>query len=141
MIILMIERESEAGKIAWFNTQFNKAVRTKIAFTIIRLIDKQFSYNKLLYKLITKKNLKVSYSCSGNIAKRINAHNTNILAPNENLASTEKKCDCQYGNDRGRVYLANNVVQCESEKFYIGVAEEYWKRRCYNHKMSMTIQK
>lgn len=93
MIILMKERKPEAAKITWFSTQFNKAVRTNIAFTIIRLIDKHFSYNKLLYKLITKNNLKVSYSYSGNIAKRINAHNTSVLAPNENLASIEIKCN------------------------------------------------
>lgn len=48
---------------------------------------------KLLHKLFNENNLKLSYSYSSNMAKRINAHNVNVLATKDDLASIGRKCN------------------------------------------------
>lgn len=109
-------------------------VKTNIASAAIKLMVKLFADEKLLHKLFNKNNLKVSYSCSGNMPKRINAHDINIL-----YTHMHRQCNCRNKCPLGEACLIKNVVYCSGseEKLYIGGGDGEWKSRFHNHKMSM----
>ena len=54
-------------KIIWFNPPYNKNVLTKVGNQFLKLINKHFPRHHKLYKLFSKNNVQVSYSCMPNI--------------------------------------------------------------------------
>ena len=55
----------------WFNPPFNANVSTNVAKTFLRLIDKHFTRSYKLNKVFNRNTVKVSYSCTENMAKLI----------------------------------------------------------------------
>ena len=71
-------------KIIWFNPTYCMSVKSNIGKTFLSLLRKHFPKGSALNKIFNKNTVKVSYSCMGNIASVITAHNKNILQPNKN---------------------------------------------------------
>ena len=65
-------------KIIWFNPPFNANVSTNIVKIFLRLVDKHFPRSHKLYKIFNRNKVKVSYSCTENMANIIKGHNNNI---------------------------------------------------------------
>ena len=68
-------------KIIWFNPPFNANVSTNVAKTFLRLIDKHFPRSHKLNKIFNRNTVKVSYSCTENMA--------NIKGQNNKLTNTK----------------------------------------------------
>ena len=66
--------------IIWFNPPYSENVQTNIASSFLRLIDKHFPKSHVLHKIFNRRNVKVSYSCTGNMSSIIKSHNTKILS-------------------------------------------------------------
>ena len=69
-------------------------VWTNIAKSFLCLIDKHFPKSHKLHKIFNRNNLKVSYSCTTNMANIIQSRNRKILNENDK-ASNEKKWNCR----------------------------------------------
>ena len=67
----------------------------------LKLIDKHFKHNNILYKISNRKTLKISYSCTKNIFQIINNHNKEIIKEfhdrrnNNNNNGKQNECDCK----------------------------------------------
>ena len=90
--------------------------------------------------------LKVSYSCMGNVASILSAHNRNILYPKK----SEFGCNCRSMTDCSLdnkcltlkiVYQADVWNDTNDEKFYLGVSETPFKERFRNQKKEFTYKK
>ena len=86
--------------------------------------------------------MKVSYSCTQNVASIINSHNKKLL----NVKNQEEKpCNCRKKEEcplEGKCRGGNVVYKCETsvaghpKRVYLGTAEGDFKTRYYNHKKS-----
>ena len=123
----------------WFNPPFNKEVKTNIGRQFLRLIDKNFPIGNPLSKILNRKTIKISYSCTDNVEHIIARHNKKILSeprPNQR----EKECSCR---DKKACPVQNKCLT-ESVVYkatletaeYIGVTDNSFKTRYTNHKAS-----
>ena len=110
----------------------------------MRLVKRHFSKEHPLHK---KNTLKVSYSCMGNVASVLSAHNRNILYPKK----TGFGCNCRSKTDcplENKCLTSKIVYQADvrtdtndKKKFYLGVSETPFKERFRNHKKEFTHKK
>ena len=61
--------------VIWFNPPFNSNVKSNIGKTFLKLIKKHFPTTNRLYKIFNRNTLKLSYSCTSNIANIVKQHN------------------------------------------------------------------
>ena len=80
--------------IIWFNPPFGQNVEMNVAKSFLQLVDKHFPRSHKLHKIFNRNNLKVSYSCTTNMANIIKSHNQKILNEN-NGVSNERKYNCR----------------------------------------------
>ena len=66
-------------KVVWYNPPYNKALKTNIGKEFLNLIDKHFHAKNPLQKQLNRHTIKISYSCTPNMAKIIAGHNKSIL--------------------------------------------------------------
>ena len=81
----------------WFNPPFTQTVKTNVAKSFFRLLDKHFPKSHLLYKIFNRNTIKVSYSCTNNVSQMIKQHNRNISNKKEkqtNLCNCRNKNQC-----------------------------------------------
>ncbi|KAL9983795.1 hypothetical protein ACROYT_G006025 [Oculina patagonica] len=135
--------------IIWFNPPYSQNVRTNIAKSFLCLIDKHFPKSNKLHKIFNRNNLKVSYSCTTNMANIIKSHNQKILNES-NAASSEKKCNCRNKNlcpldgtclTKNIIYEATVTTTSGNSRTYIGMTEHEFKTRYNNHKLSFKDRK
>ena len=88
---------NRSRNIIWFNPPYSQNVRTNIAKSFLGLINKHFPKSNKLHKIFNRNNLKVSYSCTTNMANIIKSHNQKILNENS-TTSSEKKCNYRNKN-------------------------------------------
>ena len=133
----------------WFNPPYSQNVRTNIAKSLLFLIDKHFPKSHKLHKIFNRNNLKVSYSCTTNMANIIKSHNLKILNENDE-ASDKKKCNCRSKNlcpldgaclTKNIIYEATVTTSSDNARIYIGMTEHEFKTRYNNHKLSFKDRK
>ena len=89
------EKKKCKTKVIWFNPQFSLNVKTNVGKIFLRLVKRHFPKENPLHKIFNKNTLKVSYSCMGNVASVLSAHNRNILYPKK----SEFGCNCRSKTD------------------------------------------
>ena len=72
-------KKTRKRKITYFNPPYNKNLKTNIGKEFLKLIDKNFPKDNPLSKIINRKTVKISYSCTSNMRSIITAHNKGIL--------------------------------------------------------------
>ena len=113
----------------------------------MKLINKRFPKSSKFHKIFNHNSVKVSYSCTDNMAKTIKSHNKNISSkpPTET-----KPCNCRDKTNcpmNGKCCSANVIYKCtvstpnKENKVYIGLTEGEWKKRYYSHKQSFEKEK
>ena len=139
---------NRSRNMIWFNPPYSQNVRTNIAKSFLCLIDKHFPKSHKLHKIFNRNNLKVSYSCTTNMANIIKSHNQKIL--NESNETSEKKCNCRNKNlcpldgaclTSNIIYEATVTTTSGSSRSYIGMTEKEFKTRYNNHKLSFKDRK
>ena len=136
-------RRKRNRKVVWYNPPYNKALKTNIGKEFIKLIDKHFHSKNPLSKQFNRHTIKLSYSCTPNMAKIIAGHNKKILREED---KDKKMCNCQ-NKDKcpmGGKCLSDSIVYRaelkvgENTKNYIGMTDGAFKTRYRNHKNSFT---
>ena len=77
-------------KVIWFNPPYNNRVSTNIGKAFFHLLRKHFPPPNRLHKICNKNVIKLSYSCTPNMANILAAHHRGFLSPkmaNQNLNS------------------------------------------------------
>ena len=92
-------KKNRSRNIIWFNPPFSQNVQTNVAKSFLRLIDKHFPKSHKLYKIFNRNNLKVSYSCTTNMANIIKNHNRKILNERDEI-DNRRTCNCKNKNLR-----------------------------------------
>ena len=69
-------------------------MKTDIGRQFLKLIDKNFPSNNPISEIISRKTVKLSYSCTDNMEKVISKHNKKILAE-ETEETNKKNCNCR----------------------------------------------
>ena len=89
--------------VIWFNSPYNKSVKTNIARAFVSLIERSFPAGHKQRTIFNRNNIKLSYSCMPNVKQIIDGHNKAILKTAEtvqpqksegNTCSCRKKEDC-----------------------------------------------
>jgi hypothetical protein len=142
-------KKTRKRNVTWFTPPYSAALKTAFGKEFLKLIDKNFPKNHHLHKILNRKTLKLSYSCTPNMYAIINAHNKKILM--ERTADENSRCNCQGANKancpvpgecvRGKVvYHAAVKDKNGSTAEYVGCTEPSFKLRYANHKKVSTCQ-
>ena len=135
-------RRTRTRNVIWFNPPYNKNVSTNIGRKFLHLIQKHFNSGHLK-QLFNKNNMKISYSCTQNIASIIKSHNTKISTT---LATETDACNCRIkqecpldGNCQtpSVIYKWQVTAPDLPTKVYIGLTEKSFKTRFNSHMQSM----
>ena len=116
--------------IIWFNPPYNKCISSNIGRNFLNLISKHFPNNSPLAKIFNKNNIKVSYSCTNNMALLIKkTHQKNrihqLYTTSSNQCNCRVKSTCPLPNKclyRNIIYKGP-VKTNNSVKHYIGATE------------------
>ena len=75
------EKKKRKRKVESFNPPFSLNVEINMGKISLKLVKRYFPKENPLCKIFNKNKLKFSYSCMGNVAFVLSAHNRNILHP------------------------------------------------------------
>jgi len=136
-------RRNRPRNIIWYNPPFNASVKTNIGKIFIALINKHFPNHHKYHKLFNRNNVKLSYSCTKNLASIIASHNKKIIGSGKPGPLNEGGCNCRKHpcpvNGRCQtncvIYRAQVTTETTS-KSYIGSTETDFKCRWRNHNSS-----
>ena len=136
------KKRNRRRKTIWFNPPFCLTVKTNLARKFIDLVKDHFNENHPLHKIFNKNTINLSYSCMPNIKTIINRHNRKVLekkSVKETKACNCKKFECPMKESktscREESVIYEATVQDEKEtKHYIGITENEFKKRYYQHR-------
>ena len=135
------QKRKRHKKIIWFNPPYSKNLKTNVGKKFLALLDKHFPRGSLLYPVLNRYKVKLSYRCLPNMASIISKHNNKILREQV----PDSKCNC-LPKDKAAcplpgkcatesvVYRAT-VSTPSSEETYVGLTGGTFKKR-YNKHMS-----
>ena len=136
--------------VIWFTPPYCATLTTAFGKEFLKLIDKNFPKNHHLYKIMNRKTVKLSYSCTPNMYTIISAHNRKILTTKH--VDDDARCSCRGPNKPscpvpGKCF-SNKVVYHATVKHtnggtaeYIGMTEPSFKLRYNNHRKSFRHEK
>ena len=75
----------------WFNPPYNLKVKSRVEKIFLSLLDKNFPRGTTWYKFFNRHTVRVSYSCTRNIAGHIGRHNIKVTKGEELV---EPGCNC-----------------------------------------------
>lgn len=141
-------KRPRSRNIIWFNPPYSLNVKTNVAKLFLNIVDKNFPKKHRLHKLFNRNNLKVSYSCLPNIASVISSHNKKVLA--DTTKTTTALCNCRNkqlcpldGNCRDKHVIYKCTIKSSTNDEgtnYIGLTENTFKERWYQHKNSFKYE-
>ena len=85
-------RRNRFRKVIWLNPPYSVNVKTNIGRIFLRLMGKHFPRLHKYRKLLNRNNIKISCSCTLNIASVIRNHNTSLLK--DPIPTYIKECSC-----------------------------------------------
>ena len=148
------KKKNRRRKVYWFNPPYNDSVENNIGNQFLKIVDKHFGKERKdkLHKVLNRKTVKISYSCTQNFGNMIKNHNKKIemkenMNENENETNTcncRKKEECPLQGEciqETVVYRAKVKVENGIEMTYIGSTEGQFKKRQYQHKSDFKYEK
>ena len=132
-------------KIFWFNPPFNLQVTNKVGEEFLDIIDKNFPKGSAWHKHFNRHTVKLSYSCTKNVAAHINSHNVKLLSKTKST-NQQKECNCRIPGScpvqgecltKGLVYTATFEAGNNSYA-YIGSTANTFKERYSGHKQDLS---
>ncbi len=124
----------------WFNPPYNLKVRTPIGREFLKILEKNFPRGNKWYEFFNKHTVKLSYSCTRNIASVISAHNQKLMR----TEPEEAGCNCTIDPcpveeqclTQGVVYSGTFSTKDHNYTYY-GSTGNSFKERYNNHKHDM----
>ena len=125
-----------------FNATYHKNLKTNFGKEFLKILDSNFPKHHPLHKILNRKTIKISYSCTSNVAKIMHSHNRKLLASPS--TSNSRNCNCRNKAEcpvSGKcciprlVYQAN-ISTASDTAFYIGSTGGEFKTRYNGHKQS-----
>ena len=138
------EAKKRKRSIIWFNPPYSRAVKTNVGKLFLQIMDKHFPPGNPLNKIFNRNKVKMSYSCTANLARKISGHNAKILNSNKQQEPS-KDCNCRRRDEcpvkgkclqSGVIYQATVTREDDRVDTYIGLSEPSFKDRFRNHKSS-----
>ena len=142
-------RRNRKRKVIWFNPPYSASVKTNIGREFLRLIRTHFHGRHAFRSIFNRHSVKLSYSCTKNMASIINGHNKKILNVRQEESVDQRTCNCRNKDacPLGNECLTENIVyeatvtsagQPDDEvKAYIGLCSTSFKDRLAVHKQHM----
>ena len=136
-------KKQRKRNVIWFTPPYSAALKTNLGKEFLKLIDKHFPVNNPLHKIINRKSVKLSYSCTPNMNAIIASHNRKVITETKPEAQARCNCDvkelCPVPGEccrRNVVYHATVHHDDGKTAQYIGCTEPKFKDRYGNHKKS-----
>ena len=114
------------------------SVETPVGRKFIDILTESYPKGHPWHKYFNRHTVKLSYSCTKNVASRISAHNAKVLrgkTGNKGGCSCRNKSECPVGNNcltSSVIYQA--LIESEGLWFnYFGMTEHTFKTRYNNH--------
>ena len=142
------KKNQRKRNVIWFNPPYSTALNTNLGREFLKLIDKHFPVNNPLSKIINRRTVKLSYSCTENLQTIMQNHNRKTLA--KTTTNENKRCNCRNkatcpipGNCCAEKIVYQATVKHDDGKtaVYIGSTETNFKARYNNHKKSFNHEK
>ena len=134
------KKNRKRHNVLWYNPPFNCAVSTNVGKEFLKLIDECFPPYHPLHKVFNRKNVKVGYSTTPNIAQIISAKNSKLLNPPE---PEKRNCSCPKTKEcpldkkclsEGIIYQATVTEPTAEPRTYIGLCSTDFKKRLGVHR-------
>ena len=134
------KKNRKRNNVLWYNPPFNYAVSTNVGKEFLKLIDECFPPYHPLHKIFNRKNVKIGYSTTPNIAQIISAKNSKILKPPE---PEKRNCSCPKNKEcpldkkclsEGIIYQATVNEPNAEPRTYIGLCSTDFKKRLGVHR-------
>ena len=131
--------------IIWFTPPYSAALTINLGKEFLKLLDKHFPRNHPLHKILNRKTVKISYSCTANMQAIIQSHNRKLMSTQSR--NNEARCSCQVKPTcpvpgectRSKVIYHATVHHSDGKTAeYIGSTEPPFKQRYGNHKKSFS---
>ena len=135
-------RKRKSREPVWFNPPYSQTVKTNVGRNFLKLLDKHFPPGNPLHVIFNRSKVKISYRCTKNLARKINAHNSKILKTNANNEVESGGCNCRVKENcpvegeclkKGVIYQAEVSRNDNIVDTYIGLAATTFKERWSNH--------
>ena len=134
------KKKNRKRNIICFNPPFNATVKTNVGREFFKLMNTHFPRNHPLHKICNQNNVKLSYSCTSNMASIISGHNKNLLQNNPAKQAQSNRCNSRQNTtcplngeccSSSLVYKASITTKenAISEKHYYGLCETTFKTR------------
>ena len=141
-------RRNRRRKIIWYNPPYSTSVKTNIGKEFLKLLRTHFHSLHVFHKIFNKDTVKLSYSCTKNVASIISGHNKRISKQTVNQASQQQRaCNCRNRDScpLGNECLSSNIIYEatvtslpeEGKKYYVGLCSTSFKDRLAVHKQHM----
>ena len=111
----------------------NGNVETSVGEKFFQLLESHFTNDNVLYPIINKNRVKLSYSCMENVSNIISKHNSNIL---RGAQLAPPPCECQgecpvegQCQQTGIVYQASIHLPNNKVEKYVGLTERKLEER------------
>ena len=136
------QRKQRNRKIIWFNPPYCASLTTNLGKEFLKLIDKNFPVSSHLHKIINRKTVKLSYSCTSNMKQIIQAHNKKILSGQQTVKPAtcncrdKSKCPVPSECCSSTVIYKATVSKNNTTAEYVGSTELDFKLRYNNHNKS-----
>ena len=142
-----INRRNRPRNIIWFNPPFSRNVKTNIGKVFLKIVKKHFNKRHKYYSIFNRNTLKISYSCTTNVANIIKGHNNKVT--NSEQKKQQRPCNCRQKDQcpmsgdclaTSIVYKAE-VTHSNKTDVYYGQCEGEFKLRYNNHTKSFRHRK
>ena len=136
------KNRSRKRHILWFNPPYNYTVTTNVGKEFLALLDKCFPPGNPLRKIFNRKNVKVSYSTTPNMAQIISGKNQKVLRDKKDKKTCscpkDKKADCPLDQQCFSENIIYQAIVSEPNKktTYIGQTSVTFKARLAVHKQT-----
>ena len=142
-------RRVRRRKIIRYNPPFARNVKINIGKEFLKLIKSHFHERHAFNKIFNKHSVKLSYSCTKNVASIISGHNKRVVrtVTAEAEGDAERKCNCRNKDQcplenecltDNIVYQASVKNEVDEEvKSYVGLCSTRFKDRLAVHRQHM----